>query len=73
MENIVTTLGGLIGFAIGIGLYVLLVKMAKKRGRSGIGWLILSFVISAPAALLVLSIMGNKKSDFYTNTNDKNL
>lgn len=65
MENIVTTLGGLIGFAIGIGLYVLLVKMAKKRGRSGIGWLILSFVISAPAALLVLSIMGNKKSDFY--------
>ena len=84
METISSILSALLGFALLITLFALPVTMAKKRGRSAGGWLVLSFFITPLWAAIVLALLGDSnekvrdvildekrdKNEYSTNSND---
>ena len=61
MEIISSALGALFGLAIAITLFAIPVTMAKKRGRSVGGWLVLSFFITPLWAAIALAVLGDSK------------
>ena len=47
---------------LALWLYIFLpVSMAKKRGRSALGWVLLFWIISPLWGVILLLILGNKK------------
>lgn len=63
MENV---LAPIIGVVIGIlfisFLFIYLpVKMARKRGRSAIGWILICWLITPFWGLILLSILGDSR------------
>lgn len=47
---------------LALWLYIFLpVSMAKKRGRSALGWVLLFLIISPLWGVILLLILGNKK------------
>lgn len=56
----------IIVIAFALFLFVTVYQLATKSGRNGIGWLLLSFVVSPILVLIILLIMGetadNKKN-----------
>lgn len=61
METISSALGALVGLAIVITLFAIPVTMAKKRGRSVGGWLVLSFFITPLWAAIALAVLGDSR------------
>lgn len=84
METLSSILSALLGFALLITLFALPVTMARKRGRSVGGWLVLSFFITPIWAAIVLALLGDSnekvrdvildekrdKNEYSTNSND---
>lgn len=60
-EHIYPAIGAVVGLLIVIGLFALPVMMAKKRGRSAAGWLLLSFFITPIYAIIALAVLGDSK------------
>ena len=69
------------GFALGIGCMLLLVllillyslpsKMAKKRGRSGIGWFFFSLIFSPILAMFIIAILGETEEKRHERIRDE--
>lgn len=49
-------------FALLVLFFVTVVKMANKRGRSGLGWFMLSLVTSPFLAMLILALIGETEA-----------
>ncbi|MBO5846641.1 MAG: hypothetical protein J6Q71_03880 [Bacteroidales bacterium] len=61
-EIILPILGILIALLVVIWLYILLpYNMAKKRGRSTLGWIILFWLITPIWGIIFLLIVGNSE------------
>ncbi len=64
MENLIPyTIGCLIGLSIIVFLYVAVAKMAEKRSRSVILWLILSFLIGPLLPMIILAFLGKRDTN----------
>lgn len=60
--TIVSTIILFIMLLLALWLYIFLpVSMAKKRGRSALGWVLLFWIISPLWGVILLLILGNKK------------
>lgn len=61
-EIILPILGIIIALLVVIWLYILLpCNMAKKRGRSALGWIILFWLITPIWGIIFLLIVGNSE------------
>lgn len=53
-------IGGIVGLSIMFLLWIYLpAKLAKNRGRSALGWVLLSWIITPFLACILLLIVGN--------------
>ena len=61
-ETIATIAGLIVGLVIIAYLYFIIpVRMARKRGRSEVGWVLLGFCISPFWVYILLAILGDTK------------
>ncbi|MBO5251275.1 MAG: hypothetical protein J6B31_04680 [Bacteroidaceae bacterium] len=61
-EETISILAIIIALIFILWLYVFLpIKMAKKRGRSAIGWVLLFWIISPLWGIIVLLVLGDSK------------
>ena len=63
-SNLPYTIGSIAIIIIGVILHILLfiylpAKLAKNRGRSALGWVLLSYIITPFLACILLLIVGN--------------
>lgn len=61
VENIYEAAGIVIAITVVVALFALPVRMAKRRGRSAGGWLVMSFFITPLWAAIGLAILGDSK------------
>lgn len=61
-EETVTTIAIIVILILFLWFYIFLpAKMAKKRGRSSIGWVLLFWIISPLWGIIVLLVLGDSK------------
>lgn len=61
-EETITIIAIIIALILILWLYIFLpAKMARKRGRSTIGWILLFWIISPLWGIIVLLILGDSK------------
>ena len=61
-EESLTIIGKFIAIILILWLYILLpVRMARKRGRSAIGWVLLFWIITPLWGIIVLLVLGDSK------------
>lgn len=61
-DSITTTISCLLYVFIFLWLYIFLpIKMAKKRGRSELGWVLLFWIISPLWGAILLLVLGDSK------------
>lgn len=62
LGTIATTAGLIVGLVITIYLWCIIpARMARKRGRSEVGWVILAWCISPFWVYILLAILGDTK------------
>lgn len=61
----------LILLAISIGLFVLVYKLAAKRERSTLGWILFSLFFSPVLAIILLLILGDSSAKIANETASK--
>jgi hypothetical protein len=62
MEYLMTILGIIVGLVITAYLWFIIpARMARKRGRSEVGWVLLAFCISPFWVYILLAILGDTK------------
>ncbi len=55
-----------------LGFYILLpAKMAKKRGRSALGWVLLFWIISPLLGIIALLVLGDSKKKIVEDVIEK--
>ena len=71
LETLGPLLAGLLGLLFVLWLFILLpAGMAKSRGRSAFGWVILSILFSPILACLLLLLLGNNPNEPTRQTGD---
>lgn len=61
-EETITIIAIIIALILILWLYIFLpAKMARKRGRSTIGWILLFWIISPLWGIIVLLVLGDSK------------
>ena len=61
-ETITSLIALIIALSIVLGLYIFLpAKMARNRGRSAIGWVLLFWIVSPIWGIIFLLIIGDSK------------
>ena len=61
-EGTITIIAIIIALILILWLYIFLpAKMARKRGRSTIGWILLFWIISPLWGIIVLLVLGDSK------------
>ncbi len=61
-EESLTIIAAIIAIILILWLYILLpVRMARKRGRSAIGWVLLFWIITPLWGIIVLLVLGDSK------------
>ncbi len=61
-EESLTVIAAIIAIILILWLYILLpVRMARKRGRSAIGWVLLFWIITPLWGIIVLLVLGDSK------------
>lgn len=61
-EESITVIAAIIAIILILWLYILLpVRMARKRGRSAIGWVLLFWIITPLWGIIVLLVLGDSK------------
>lgn len=61
-EESLTVIAAIIAVILILWLYILLpVRMARKRGRSAIGWVLLFWIITPLWGIIVLLVLGDSK------------
>lgn len=59
-EETISIIGIIIALILILWLYIFLpVKMARKRGRSAVGWVVLFWIISPLWGVIVLLVLGD--------------
>lgn len=61
-EGSLTVIAAIIAIILILWLYIFLpVRMARKRGRSAIGWVLLFWIITPLWGIIVLLVLGDSK------------
>lgn len=62
LEHILYSFALIVGLAIAIFFWIIIpARMARKRGRSEIGWVLLTWCISPLLVYILLAILGDTK------------